>query len=172
MNAQVKSAGSSPALLGLRSILVTTLPSELMTANAPDRYTVEAVFTRRVEPDEIAAIEGNETRAQLSAHGYSTAELRVSDRRLEIHNTNLEELRDGLASVIAQRLGDIDTHLAIQRNADAHRFQDASHQEKARAAAVAVLAESIAFTPPDAGDLSDESARVSDWMEEGGSGRD
>jgi len=168
----MKPAGSNPALLGLGPILITTLPPELMTPGAPERYKVDAVFTRRVEPDEVAAIQGNVTRTQLSAHGYPTAELRVSDRRLEINNTNLEELRDGLAAVIAERLSDIDTYLSIQRDVAAHQLQDASNQEHARAAAVAVLAASVTFTRRETGVESDESARISDWMEEGGSGRD
>jgi len=172
MNAQLKIPGSNPTPLGIGSILLTTLPPDLMTPGAPERYKVEAVFTRRVEHDEVAAIQGDETRAQLSAHGYPTTELRVSDRRLEIDNTNLEELRDGLASVIAERLADIDTYLSIQRDVAAHQFQDSSDREMARAASVAVLAASVAFAQRDMGVVFDDSARISDWMEEGGSGRD
>jgi len=95
---------SASAPLGLGSVLVGSLPSALMTADAPARYTVEAVFTRRPQREEIAEILGDETRETLVREGYPTVELTVSDRRLEIANTTLEELRDGLGSVLAERL--------------------------------------------------------------------
>lgn len=172
MNAQLKIAGQSPELLGLGSILVGSLPATLLTDDAPDRYTVEAVFTRKVDRDEVAAIEGGETRAHLSAKGYSTVELRVADRRLEIANTHLEELRDGLAAVLADRLAEISAALVAEREIAAHRFQDASDREQVRAASVAALAESVAFIRPDMRIDFDDGARIEDWVEEGGSVRD
>lgn len=171
MNAQLKNAGQSSELLGLRSVLIGSLPATLMTDDAPDRYTVEAVFTRKTDRDEVAAIQGNETRAHLSARGYPTVELHVADRRLEIANTNLEELRDGLATVIADLLAEVSASLQAERGAAADRFQDASDREQARAAAVATLADSVAFTRRSNIDVSDDDARIEDWVEEGGAVR-
>ena len=171
MNAQVKNAGLSSELLGLRSVLIGSLPATLMTNDAPDRYTVEAVFTRKTDRDEVAAIQGNETRARLSAKGYSTVELHVADRRLEIANTNLEELRDGLGSVIAELLAEISASLQAEREVAADRFQDASDREQARAADVAALAESVTFTRRPAADVLDDESRIEDWVEEGGAVR-
>lgn len=168
MNPQLKIAGQSPETLGLESVLVGSLPATLMTADAPDRYTVEAVFTRKTDRDEVAAIQGSETRAHLSANGYPTVELHVADRRLEIANTNLEELRDGLAAVIADRLIEIGAALAAEREITAHRFQDASDREQERAASVAALAESVAFTRHHAIVAFDDDSRLEDWVEEGG----
>lgn len=168
MNAQLKIAGQSPEPLGLDSVILGSLPTTLMSSEAPDRYTVEAVFTRKSDRDEVTAIQGNETRAHLSAKGYPTVELHVSDRRLEIANTNLEELRDGLAGVIADRLAAISTALQVNREVAAHRFQDASAREQKRAASVAMLAGSVAFTRRDPID-PDDAARIEDWVEEGGS---
>src|SRR6478736_9040136 len=170
MNAQLKIAGHGPELLGLESILIGSLPAALMTDEAPDRYTVEAVFTRKTDRDEVAAIQGGETRAHLSANGYLTVELHVADRRLEIANTNLEELRDGLASVLAQRLAEITTALHTARAQAADRFQIASDREQERAALVAALADAVVFTPPSASDRSsdDDDSRIEDWVEEGG----
>ncbi len=170
MNAQLKIAGQSPELLGLDSILVSSLPATLMTDDAPDRYTVEAVFTRKTGHDEVAAIQSGQTRAYLSARGFTTVELHVSDRRLEIANTNLEELRDGLAVVIADRLAEISASLRAEREDAAHRFEDASDREQERAARVAALAGSVVFTRHAVPD-SDDAARIDDWVAEGGAAR-
>ncbi|CAH0308794.1 hypothetical protein SRABI128_04433 [Microbacterium sp. Bi128] len=43
----------------------------------------------------------------MSAAGYPGLTLRVSDRRLEIGNSNLEELEGGLSTVLADLLGQI-----------------------------------------------------------------
>lgn len=171
MNAQVKNAELNSELLGLRSVLIGSLPATLLTAEAPDRYTVEAVFTRKADRDEVAAIQGNETRSRLSARGYSTVELHVADRRLEIANTNLEELRDGLAAVIADRLAEISAALQVDRELSANRIQEVSDREQDRAASVAALAESVTFTRHAAAHEGDDDARIDDWVEEGGAAR-
>lgn len=171
MNAQVKIAGQEPGLLGLGSVLIGSLPATLLTETAPERYTVEAVFTRKTDRDEVAAIEGDKTRAYLSAHGFPTVELHVADRRLEIANTNLEELRDGLGAVLATLLAEISTALRTERMFAADRYEQATHREQERAAAVAALAESVSFSgePPRSPD--DDEARIADWNEEGGAVR-
>lgn len=156
MNAHFAKTEPVPDLLGLNSVLVGSLPATLMTPDAPDRYTVEAVFTRKADRAEIAAIQGHETRARLSAHGFPTVELRVTDRRLEMANTNLEELRDGLATVIADLLAQISIALIAEREIAAHRLHDASDREQARAAAVACLAESVVFERRPAAVVDDE----------------
>lgn len=159
MNSQLKIAGQMPGLLGLSSVLVGSLPATLLTDAAPDRYTVEAVFTRKIDHDEVVAIEGGATRDDLSANGFSTVELHVSDRRLQIANTNLEELRDGLAAVIATRLAEIDLALQEEREITANRIQDASDREQTRAAAVVALARSVAFAVRAASDEAAPSMR-------------
>ncbi|MBM7468347.1 hypothetical protein JOD62_000895 [Microbacterium keratanolyticum] len=168
MNTQLKIAGQSPEPLGLGSVLIGSLPATLMTEDAPDRYTVEAVFTRKADRDEVAAIQGNAVRAHLSAKGYSTVELHVADRRLEIANTNLEELRDGLAAVIADELSEISAAIQSRREITAHRFLADSVREQTRVAAVAELADAVAF---DRSPQSDDEARIEDWVEEGGAVR-
>jgi hypothetical protein len=153
-----------------------------MTDNAPDRYTVEAVFTRRPERDEVTEILGSGTRDRLTRAGYPTVEVTVTDRRLEIANTNLEELRDGLAEVLANRLEEISVGLRARQDAAATRFHDAAESEHVRAAAVAALAQSIAFhvstsaeAPRSAGDGEAGDAKdrqqIDSWRTEGGHGR-
>ncbi|TPW71611.1 hypothetical protein [Schumannella sp. 10F1B-5-1] len=131
--------------LGLRSVLVGALPVSLLTVDAPERYTVEAVFSRRPEREEIDGILAASTRRHLGDEGYPTIELSVSDRRLEISNTNLEELRDGLGTVLAQRLAAISAEVVAARLVAAARAQESSRVEHRRAAAVIALAESISF---------------------------
>lgn len=175
MDTQTRPTVADTSTLGLRSVLVDSLPASLMTADAPDRYTVEAVFTRRPEKDEVAEILGEGTRACLTNAGYGTAELTIADRRLGIANTSLEELRDGLAGVIVGRLAEISASAQARRAAAAARFVEASTSEHERAAAVADLAHSIAFrvAPRTAASRpgsphAEEDAEIARWSSEGG----
>jgi len=140
-----RAVSTSP--LGLSSVLAGSLPPALGTAEAPDRYTVAAVFTRRPERAEIERIVGDDTRDALTAAGYSTIQLTVSDRRLEIANTNLEELRSGLATWIADRLVAITSGMLEARAAAAAARLRSSADESERAAAVALLAQTVSFAP-------------------------
>lgn len=183
METQTRTSGADTATLGLGSVLVGSLPAALMTDEAPDRYTVGAVFTRRPRPDEIAEILSAQTRDTLAEAGYPTVELAISDRRLEIANTNLEELRDGLGGVLADRLSEISAGVRAREEAASVRFQEAAVGEQHRAAAVAALAESVSFRPaatprPVSGsapgvrsDALDDRARIDDWTDEGGHAR-
>jgi hypothetical protein len=181
MEIQTRKSGIDAATLGLGSVLVGSLPAALMTDDAPERYTVEAVFTRRPERDEVTEILGNETRELLTNAGYPMVEVTISDRRLEIANTNLEELRVGLASVLADRLAGISAGVRARQDAAAVRFQDAAASEDVRAAAVAALAESVTFLTSANTEQAAASARearatsdraqINDWTDEGGHGR-
>jgi len=150
MNATTTAADADIGVLGLRSVLVGSLPPALLTAAAPDRYSVEAVFSRRPEQDEVTEILGSDTRSFLSEHGHPTVELSVSDRRLGIANTNLEELRDGLAGLIVERLAEISAQVKAKHVLALAQSKIASELELDRAAAVVRLAESIDFSvrPP------------------------
>jgi hypothetical protein len=180
MNAQTMSLPSARSdvdigLLGLSSILVGSLPTALLTDDAPERYTVEAVFTRKPDREEIEAILANETRVYLTQRGYSTVELTVSDRRLEIANTNLEELRDGLASTLARRLARISIDVQARRVIAAARIQEVTEVERQRAAAVVALAGSVSFSAEPRAEhtrANTDQAQVTDWLGEGGSSRE
>ncbi|GAA1857307.1 hypothetical protein ACFQZV_02710 [Microbacterium koreense] len=179
METQTRTSGSDTAALGLGSVLVGSLPAALMTAEAPDRYTVEAVFTRRPERDEIIGILERETRDRLAQAGYPAVDLTISDRRLEIANTNLEELRDGLGTVIADRLAEISAGVRSKRDAAAIRYQEAAAGEQARATSVVALAESVSFRTSarrgpgwdQRSTTAEDRAQVDDWTDEGGHGR-
>lgn len=183
MKTQTKTSGADTAELGLGSVLVSSLPATLMTHDSPDRYTVEVAFTRRPERDEITEILGSETRDCLAKAGYSTVEVMVSDRRLQIANTNLEELRDGLGGVLADRLAEISAEVKAKQDAATVRFQESTAGEHDRAASVAALAESVTFlTSAERGERprsvsdqvsaeADDRDRINDWTAEGGHGR-
>lgn len=161
--------------LGLTSILVGSLPLTLLTDAAPERYVVEAVFTRRVEPEEAALILGPGTHDTLAAHGYPHVQLTVSDRRLVIANTNLEELRDRLAGEIATLLVTISTQVrALHQRQDARREQE-SLQLQERTRAITELTSSINFEPtgvdPTARAENDRRAAAR-WDTDGGALRD
>lgn len=179
METQTRTSGADTATLGLDSVLVGSLPAALMTDHAPDRYTVEAVFTRRPEADEITEILGTETRDRLTSAGYATVEVTVSDRRLEIANTNLEELRDGLGGVLADRLAEISAGVKARQAAAAVRSRDVAATEQVRTDAVAALAESVSFHTGETRDRAHaadgapaaDRGQIDTWATEGGHGR-
>lgn len=181
MDTNTRRSDAHYATLGLDSVLVASLPAALMTEAAPERYTVEAVFTRRPEKAEVAEIMGTRTRDDLVSAGYPTVELTVADRRLVIADTNLGELRDGLAAFIAGRLAAISMEIREKQDAAAVRFEEAAMREHTRAAAVAALAKSITFDSsrsaasphPDATEpAEDDDEQIAGWRGEGGHGRD
>lgn len=145
MNSDPHSVGT--ASLGLATVLTNDLPTSLLTPEAPERYTVSAVFTRRPMKEEITGILSTDTRDHLTAAGYPTVELKVSDRRLEIENTNLEELADGLATILADRLQSISADAAAERDRISAALSAATQQETDRAALVALAAATIRFHP-------------------------
>ncbi|MDP9888271.1 MULTISPECIES: hypothetical protein [Pseudarthrobacter] len=101
--------------LSLSGVLASALPHDLGTAQGPTRYTVPAVFSRRPQPREIELLHGEGTRQRLSEAGYSDVELHVSDRRLLITNTNLVDLKAGLAHLVGTILHDISAQAARER---------------------------------------------------------
>jgi hypothetical protein len=127
---------TTDAVLHLRGVLESSLPRELGTAAAPDRYTVEAVFSRRVSPQEKALIEQPSARRLLADKGFPGITLDVADRRLVIGGTSLQMLEDGLAHEIATMLHGIEETIATEQ---AHRAAEVDAWQVAevqRAAAV------------------------------------
>jgi len=137
--------------LGLSRVLATALPDTLGTPEGPDRYSVTAMLTRRPSHFEIAAIHSRETSDRLDGAGYPTVELSVSDRRLQIANTSLEELRDGLSTVLADLIWDISRQGRESAAALAEVQVDRSQEELDRVSAVLEIAESVHFRPSRAG---------------------
>lgn len=135
-----------PNPLGLTSVLPGSLPPSLGTLTAPDIYQVDAVFNRRPQAEEVTALHSPATQQALSDAGYPSVTLRVSDRRLEIANTNLEELKSGLATFLADRLAAITAQIQKERLSAQNRLAAAAEAEGSRADAIAHEAEQISFT--------------------------
>ncbi|MGM0928090.1 MAG: hypothetical protein ACQEXN_00070 [Actinomycetota bacterium] len=98
--------GNSPDST-LRLTSVVAVSRELYAADAPARYTVSAAFSRRVLPAEARLIQGPATHERLREQGYGHISLMITEARLEIVNTSLEELKAGLASVIGSLIREI-----------------------------------------------------------------
>ncbi len=137
--------------LHLVSVLASGLPADLGTPGEPDRYTVPAVFSRRVTHEERARIEDPATAHRLAesaglGHGL---ELAVSDRRLLIKGTTLAELTDGLATALGAMLAGLerDLHTESGQRAAAAEVHDTAERE--RFEAVSRAAANIHFVDPD-----------------------
>lgn len=136
-----------PNPLGLTSVLPGSLPPSLGTLDAPESYQVDAVFNRRPQSEEVAAIHSPDSLKALSAAGYPSVTLHVSDRRLEIKNTNLDQLEDGLATFLADHLASITVNIQMERLAQQSRLASAAEAEGSRAEAIGAKAARIVFTP-------------------------
>ena len=128
-------------------ILASELPASLGTAEAPERYVVTAVFSRRPDPLELEMLAEAGIAERLAADGYSGITLMAADRRLLIGNTNLHELETGLAQRIGEILADIGTQVATLRASHDLERVRLAEQESDRAAAIVKLANRISFDP-------------------------
>ncbi|WP_449277388.1 hypothetical protein [Leucobacter sp. GX24907] len=161
--------------LGVGAVMIGSLPATLFSEQAPSKYVVEAVFTRRPEPGEIDGIHGDATTVFLADRGYAGVRLSVADRRLRIEETTLEELRDGLAAVIAERLAAVSARVQLHHRESAARAEKQREFERDRETAVRELAESVVFlptvSPTDllATEIDSDARSVTGWVDEGGS---
>ena len=131
--------------LALNGVVVSALPPELGTYHAPTRYTVTAVFTRRPETRELLLLGAPETRQKLDDAGYAAVELHVADRRLFITNTSLEELKQGLAEVIAELFAHISSTVQQEWAVQAERLGVLAAEEERRLHEVEAAASEVSF---------------------------
>lgn|GEM_PF-1695855 len=146
-------AGESPSVRGdlgtaplrLVSVLSAGLPITLGTPEAPRSYTVPAVFSRRVSADERAVIESPQSARMLAAAGFPWVTLAVSDRRLLVGGTSVEQLGSGLAHELAVMLRGIGHRLDAERAQRQPAARVLTSAEEARVAGVQHLVDAIAF---------------------------
>lgn len=124
----------------LRLTSVVAVSREMYAGQAPDRYTVSAVFSRRVNPAESRLIQGPAAHERLAEQGYGHVSLVIDERRLEIANTSLEELKAGLAPVIGALIREISEqtrHEQEQRDGEAllKSQTEAAHRKEIEALA-------------------------------------
>lgn len=135
--------------LGLTNVLPGSLPRTLGTAETPDSYEVDAVFSRRPSPEEVVAIHSAATKQALVSAGYPSVTLRVSDRRLEIHGTTLEQLEMGLATLLADQLAQITSQIRDEQATARKLIEEAAGAETTRADSVATRAAAVRFQRSD-----------------------
>lgn len=131
--------------LTVGNVLIDSLPATLFTDSAPEKYMIAVVFNRRPELEEIHNILSPTVKQELASAGYTDVELEIYNRRLEISNTSLEELRDGLAFAITRVLARQSEVFQQHRRAAETRFKKETNEESHRAQAVQTLASSISF---------------------------
>ncbi|WP_129662022.1 hypothetical protein [Rothia uropygialis] len=171
MEEQIENIPDEAGILGLGAVKIGSLPPTLMTDEAPQRYTVDIMFTRRPVSDEIAAITDPSTRDFLVAAGYPHVALDVVDRRLEVSGTNLVELRDGLATMLGERLTTIGGALRGERKMAREQALRDSDAQAHRLHLVKDLAEQVSFkllTGVHQAALEQEEQEEENWENEGG----
>jgi hypothetical protein len=131
----------------LDHVIDTELPDSLGTVDAPAKYVVTAVFSRRPDPIELELLASPEVGEQLALAGYPGVTLTATDRRLSIGNTDLHELEGGLARTIGVILARIGERVALSRFTREAGREDVSERELNRAASVWSVAKRISFDP-------------------------
>lgn len=147
MTAPAASASESFEPFAVDHILVNDLPSTLGTLDAPERYTVTAVFTRRPLPQELDLLAASDVDDRLTEAGYPDVRLRTADRRLLIENTNLHELSHGLAPLIGSVLDEIGSRVATTRSAQAKDAAEFASRAADRASQVLTEVAKVDFSP-------------------------
>ena len=131
----------------LDHVLESALPDLLGTVDAPDRYVVTAIFTRRPDPAELDLLSAPAVHEQLAAAGYPDVTLTAADRRLYISDTNLHELEVGLARTLGVILAGIGERVASRQDAVEEDRMELAQREAGRAASVVMAARRISFDP-------------------------
>jgi hypothetical protein len=147
----ITTSPNDPRALRLVSVLASGLPTDLGTPTEPALYTVPAVFSRQVTPQERARIEDPATARLLEEDTGAGPglELAVSDRRLLIVNTTLGQLKDGLAAAIGEMLTRLGQDLLTEQDRRTAAAKVAQTGEIERLEAVAQAAAEIRFGPVD-----------------------
>ncbi|KUR63488.1 MULTISPECIES: hypothetical protein [Paenarthrobacter] len=133
------------SVLTLSGVLASALPHDIGTAKGSALYTVPAVFSRRPEPRELDLLHSSDLARRLADAGYSEVKLRVSDRRLLITNTNLEELKAGLATLVGTILREISEQASLERTNRAEELDALGLIEEHRLEAVRASAAEVRF---------------------------
>ncbi|MGW9415516.1 hypothetical protein [Arthrobacter cupressi] len=129
----------------LRLTSVVAVSREVYGHEVPPRYTVSAVFSRRVNPAEARSIQGPTTHERLAELGYGHISLVIDDRRLEIVNTSLEELKSGLASALGSLVREISDQMRLEQEQRDDAALLKSKADDARRKEIEALAHEISF---------------------------
>lgn len=131
--------------LHLTSVLTGDLPTTIGTDAAPEAYSVPVVLSRRATTEEKKALESPESRATLAQQGWPDARLTVSDRRLVVEHTSLEQLADGLARELDGLLSALGDRIGDARAVREDEARVAQESERERQQRVQALADAVTF---------------------------
>jgi hypothetical protein len=130
----------------LNGIVASALPWNLGTAKGPSKYTVMVALSRRAEPYEIDLVQASSTMRRLRNAGYEGVGISIAGRRLAVENTNLEQLRAGLARELARLFRDLSTTILAQKAERRSEFEALVLLERDRREAMEALAAEVHFT--------------------------
>jgi hypothetical protein len=131
--------------LRVTGVVLSALPSDTLTPDGPQRYTVTASLSRRPDPLEVEFIHDEATQRRLEEAGFGEASLRLADRRLLISGTNLQELRNGLAPVVGTIVRAATMKALAQKELALQARADLDEAERERILRVAEAAAEIDF---------------------------
>ncbi|MCH6469610.1 hypothetical protein [Sinomonas terrae] len=132
--------------IALNAIVASALPWNLGTARGPSKYTVMVALSRRAEPYEIDLIQDPSTVRRLRNAGYEGVYIAIAGRRLLVENTNLEQLRAGLARELARLFRDVSIAALSQHGQRRSELEALVLLERDRREAVEALAAGVRFT--------------------------
>ncbi|QTF72736.1 hypothetical protein [Arthrobacter woluwensis] len=94
------STTSHPELLRVEGVVFSCLVAGIEESEPSDRYTVPAILNRRPSRSEHERLNSLAASGHLATAGYPGVGLVLNDRRLDITNTTLDELSEGLALLL------------------------------------------------------------------------
>jgi hypothetical protein len=103
-------------------------------------------LSRRAEPYEIDLVQAPSTMRRLRNAGYEGVGIAIAGRRLAVENTNLEQLRAGLARELARLFRDLSTTILAQKGERRSEFEALVLLERDRREAMEALAAEVHFT--------------------------
>ncbi|WFR84512.1 hypothetical protein [Arthrobacter sp. Y-9] len=126
--------------LRLQGVLFSGIRDGVEEDPRVEKYTVPAILSRRPTPAERRLMAQVASAGHLAAAGYPDVELILSDRRLDITNTSLEELKSGLALLLGALVRDLAERAreAVDSDADFSSRPAESKRERLRRAAAEI----------------------------------
>jgi len=129
---------SHPELLRVEGVVFSCLVAGIEEFPQADRYTVPTILNRRPSRSEHERLNHLAASGRLAAAGYPDVGLILNERRLDITNTTLDELSEGLALLLGALIQELSD--AVDDDADrpahpAHHLSESRREQLRKAAA-------------------------------------
>ncbi|PSS43153.1 hypothetical protein C6401_14005 [Arthrobacter woluwensis] len=110
-------ASSHPELLRVEGVVFSCLVASIEESpEAEEKYTVPTILNRRPSQSEHERLNHLAASGHLAAAGYPEVGLILNERRLDVTNTTLDELHEGLALLLGALIQELSDTLI----SDAH----------------------------------------------------